>query len=85
VHTLTKQEQEMTPAKFERHVLKCVAPFLGWGGRAEFYEGTLFVSGVMPDEAQVILRELRDQHQRIRMSQMGSYQSDYTFAYDFVA
>jgi hypothetical protein len=74
----------MKPAQFERHILKCAAPFLGLGGDAEFYNGTLFVSGIMPDEAKVLLRELQDQHERIRMSQMGSYQSDYTFTYDFV-
>jgi hypothetical protein len=75
----------MTPAKFENQVFKTVAPFLGWGGRAEFFNGTLFVEGIMPDQAQVILRELRDQKEQVRMSQMGSYQTDYTFAYDFVA
>ena len=74
----------MKLAQFERHILKCVAPFLDLGGRAEFYDGTLFVSGIMPDRAKTILRELRDQHEQIRMSQMGSYQSDYTFTYDFV-
>ena len=74
----------MKPAQFERHILKCVAPFLGLGGDAEFYNGTLFVSGIMPAEAKMILRELRDQHQKIRMSEMGSYQTDYTFTYDFV-
>ena len=75
---------KMTPAQFERHILKCAAPFLGLGGDAEFYNGTLFISGIMPEEAQMILRELRDQHEKIRISQMGSYQSDYTFTYDFV-
>jgi hypothetical protein len=74
----------MKPAQFEQHILKSVAPFLGLGGDAEFYNGTLFVSGIMPNEAKVILRELQDQHERIRMSSMGSYQSDYTFTYDFV-
>jgi hypothetical protein len=74
----------MKPAQFERHILKTVAPFLGLGGDAEFYNGTLFISGIMPEEAQMILRELRDQHEKIRISQMGSYQSDYTFTYDFV-
>ncbi len=74
----------MTPAKFENQVLKTVTPYLGWGGRAEFSNGTLFVSGIMPAEARVILRELQDQKEKIRMSQMGSYQSDYTFTYDFV-
>lgn len=74
----------MKPAQFEQHILKCAAPFLGLGGDAEFYNGTLFISGIMPDEAKVILRELRDQHEKIRMSKMGSYQSDYTFAYDFL-
>lgn len=74
----------MTPAKFENQTLKTVAPYLGFGGRAEFYNGTLFISGIMPEEAQMILRELRDQHERIRISQMGSYQADYTFTYDFV-
>ena len=74
----------MKPAKFEQHILKCVAPFLGLGGDAEFYNGTLFVSGIMPDRAKTILRELRDQHEKIHMNQMGSYQSDYTFTYDFV-
>ena len=74
----------MKPAQFERHILKCAAPFLGLGGDAEFYNGTLFVSGIMPDEAKMLLRELQDQHEQIRMSSMGSYQSDYTFTYDFV-
>jgi hypothetical protein len=74
----------MTPAKFENQVLKIVAPYLSWGGRAEFFDGTLFVSGIMPAEARVILRELQDQKEQVRMNQMGSYQSDYTFTYDFV-
>ena len=74
----------MNPVKFENQVLKTVAPYLGLGGRAEFYNGTLFVEGIMPDEAKMVLRELRDQKERVRMSQMGSYQSDYTFTYDFV-
>ena len=74
----------MKPAQFEQHILKSVAPFLGLGGDAEFYNGTLFVSGIMPDKAKTILRELRDQHAKIRMNQMGSYQSDYTFTYDFI-
>lgn len=74
----------MKSAQFERHILKCVAPFLGLGGDAEFYNGTLFVSGIMPDEAKILLRELQDQHKKIRMSEMGSYQTDYTFTYDFV-
>jgi hypothetical protein len=74
----------MTPAKFENQVLKTVAPYLGWGGRAEFYNGTLFVTGIMPNDAKIVLRELQDQKEQVRMSQMGSYQSDYTFTYDFV-
>ena len=74
----------MTSAKFENQVLKIVTPYLGLGGRAEFFDGTLFVYGIMPDEAKMVLRELRDQRERVRMSQMGSYQSDYTFTYDFV-
>jgi len=38
----------------------------------------------MPNDAKVVLRELRDQKEQVRMSSMGSYQSDYTFTYDFV-
>jgi len=81
---VNNKEQTMTPAKFENQVLKIVAPYLGQGGRAEFYNGTLFVSGIMPNDAKVVLKELRDQKEQVRMSSIGSYQTDYTFTYDFV-
>lgn len=74
----------MATPKFERKILTLVVPFLGWSGRAEFYNGTLFVEGIMPEDARLILRELRDQKEQVKMSQMGSYQTDYTFTYDFV-
>jgi len=75
----------MTAAKFESSVLKSVASLLEFGGDAKFFNGSLFVSGIVPGEAKMVLRELRDQYGRVRMSRTGSYQTDYTFAYDFVA
>lgn len=75
----------MDPVKFERKILRQVAGNLNWGARAEFINGTLYVTGVMPDEGRAILAQLRDLGHRVQMSQSGSYQTDYTFVYDFVA
>jgi hypothetical protein len=74
----------MTPVKFERTILKAIASDLSWGGRAEFIEDTLYVTGVMPDEGRAIRSRIQDLGHRVRMSQSGSYQTDYTFAYRFV-
>lgn len=75
----------MKSAQFEKNILKTVESSLSWGGQAEFSNGTLFVTGIMPDEAEGILLELiRNQPGKIRMNKMGSYQTDYTFTYDFV-
>ena len=74
----------MTAAKFESSVLKSVASLLEFGD-ARFFNGTLFVSGIVPNEARTVLQGLQDQYGRVRMSRQGSYQTDYTFAYDFVA
>lgn len=67
---------------FEHQVLALVMPRLDWGS-AEWINGTLFVEGAMPDEAQEILADLQKLHPEISMSQSGSYQTDYMFAYDF--
>ena len=75
----------MTPAKFEQTILKAIASDLPCGGRAEFIEYTLYVTGIVPREGRRILSRIRDLGHRVRMSQMGSYHADYTFAYDFVA
>ena len=75
----------MTPAKFEQTILKAIASDLPWPGAAQFTSGTLFVTGIVPREGRVILARMRDLGHRVRMSQMGSYHADYTFAYDFVA
>lgn len=73
----------MKSVEFEDKILQIVKSGLTWGGSAEFFNGTLFVSGIMPDEAHMILRDLKDQAGRVSMNQMGSYQTDYTFTYDF--
>jgi hypothetical protein len=75
----------MDQAKFENKILRGIEHNLDWGSRAEFINGTLFITGIMPDDGRDILNQLRDQGHRVRMSQSGSYQTDYTFAYDFVA
>jgi hypothetical protein len=75
----------MTSAQFEHRVLKMIEPHLVPGSRAEWFNGTLFVEGVVPDEAQIILDDLKKLDPRIAMSRFGSYQTDYTFAYDFVS
>lgn len=74
----------MTPSvKFEQQVLKLVTPRLDWGS-AEWFNGTLFVEGIMPDRAQELLSDLQKLHPKIVMTQRGSYQSDYGFSYDFL-
>jgi hypothetical protein len=78
-------EPTMTPAKFETQVLKIIAGRLDSGMRAEFDNGTLFVTGAMPDEGREIRALLKSAGHRVRMSVAGSYQTDYTFVYDFVA
>ena len=75
----------MTTAKFENKILRVIEHNLVPGSEAQFINGTLFITGIMPDDGGDILDQLRDQGHRVRMSQSGSYQSDYTFAYDFVA
>ena len=70
-------------AKFEQQVLKAVVPHLDWG-RAEWFAHSLFVEGIMPDQARVILEDLQKLHPKILLSQSGSYQTDYVFSYDFV-
>ena len=75
----------MTSLKFERTVLKAIASDLPWPGAAEWTSGTLFVTGIVPDEGRRILARIRDLGHRVRMTQSGSYHTDYTFAYDFVA
>ena len=75
----------MTPAKFEKQVLKVIAARLDSGMRAEFDNGTLFVTGAMPEDGRAIRDLLKTTGHRVQMSQMGSYQTDYTCAYDFVA
>ena len=74
----------MASPQFEHKVLKMIEPHLGLG-RADWFNDTLFVEGVMPDEAQDILTELQKLDHRIAMTQFGSHQTDFTFAYDFVA
>ena len=73
----------MASPQFEHRVLKLIEPHLGLG-RADWFNGTLFVEGLVPDEAQDILIELKKLDPRISMSRFGSHQTDYTFAYDFV-
>lgn len=68
---------------FEQQVLDTVVPRLDWGS-AEWFNGTLFVEGVMPDEAHRLLSDLQKLHPKIVMTQQGSYQQDYGFSYDFV-
>lgn len=68
---------------FEQQVLDAVVPQLDWGS-AEWFNGTLFVEGVMPDEAHELLSDLQKIHPEIIMTQQGSYQQDYGFSYDFV-
>ena len=68
--------------QFEQQVLKLVAPRLAWGS-AEWFDGTLFVEGIMPDAAEAILGDLKKLHSDVRMTQSGSYQADYGFSYDF--
>lgn len=75
----------MTAAKFESSVLKLVAPFLKYGGRAEFFNGTLFVEGILPEDAQDIMKSMKRRKIRSRMRISGSYQTDYYVTYDFVA
>jgi hypothetical protein len=75
----------MTRVQRERQILKTIAHDLPWGGQAEFIEDTLYVTGVMPDEGRAILARIRDLGHRVSMSQSGSYQTDYTFTYRFVA
>ena len=75
----------MTTAKFENKILLGIESHLDFGSEAQFINGTLFITGIMPDDGGDILNQLRDQGHRVRMSQSGSYQTDYTFAYDFVA
>ena len=75
----------MIPVQHERQILRSIQSDLNWGARAEFIEHTLYVTGVMPDEGRQILARIRDLGHRVRMSQSGSYQTDYTFAYRFVA
>ncbi len=70
-------------AKFEQQVLKTVVPHLDWGS-AEWFEHSLFVEGIMPDQAQEILKSLKKLHPKIVLSQSGSYETDYTFSYNFV-
>ncbi len=75
----------MTAAKFESSILKLVAPFLKYGGRAEFDNGTLFVEGIMPEDAQDIMKSMKRRKIRARMQISGSYQTDFYVSYDFVA
>jgi len=82
---VNNKELAMTTAKFENKILRGIEPNLDWGSRAEFINGTLFITGIMPDAGRDILADLRALGHRVRMSQSGSYQTDYTFAYDFQA
>ena len=75
----------MTTAKFENKILRGIESHLDFGSEAQFINGTLFITGIMPDSGRDILNQLRELGHRVRMSQSGSYQTDYTFAYDFVA
>lgn len=75
----------MTPAQRERQILRSIQSDLNWGARAEFIDDTLYVTGVMPDESRAIRSRIQDLGHRVRMTQSGSYQTDYTFAYRFVA
>jgi hypothetical protein len=82
---VNKEELAMTTAKFENKILRGIEHRLDFGSEAQFINGTLYITGIMPDDGVDILAQLRDQGHRVRMSQSGSYQTDYTFAYDFVA
>jgi hypothetical protein len=82
---VNNKELSMTTAKFENKILRGIEHRLDWGSEAQFINGTLFITGIMPDDGRDILDQLRELGHRVRMSQSGSYQTDYTFAYDFVA